>query len=753
MPSGTTRKTQRSAPAKKTGGRSRQQPPAPQPVLDDDSRHEIVGILLAAFAVALGIAVYTSTSGVIPEAVSGLLRAGFGIGAYAIPVLVILWAVTFFVSSIRIDELRVGLGLGLFLIAVLGAVAIGNEPAVQWEPGTVVASGGYVGGAVAWALRGLLGAPIAYVISSALALVGLVVAGLSITEVLDSVRDFFRRPAEEPAPVLSAGRRRAAKTIPLQDFEDEDRLEPVTSSRPAERSRRGVKAPDPQASRPTLPAPASVAPRALEGFELPGLAKLTRTPDSAAAHRASEKELRHTASLIEQTFATFDIPARVVNWIPGPTVTMFEVEIAKGVKVNRVTSLSDDLALSLAAPTIRILAPIPGKSYVGVEVPNAGRATVTLGDVLHSGLVADPRPLMLAIGKDVAGENVAADLASMPHLLIAGSTGTGKSVCINSLIMSILMRATPAEVRLILIDPKRIELNLYNGVPHLYVPVVTEAKEAASALHWAVGEMENRLKKLQKAGARNISQYNAAIRDGKGAEGATELPYLVIIIDELADLMMIAAKEVEDAICRIAQLARAAGIHLIVATQRPSTDIITGLIKANITNRIAFAVSSGIDSRVILDQPGAEKLIGLGDMLFSTPAWPKPHRIQGAYVSEEEINAVVEHVKAQAEPDYHEEILHLKVTGSTGSLDSDADDDPLVWEAADIVVTSGMGSTSLLQRRLKVGYARAGRIMDMLEAKGIVGQPDGSRPREVLVDVGELESLKHFEREERADDE
>lgn len=753
MPSGTTRKTQRSAPAKKSGGRSRQQAPAPSPVLDDESRHEIVGILLAAFAVALGIAVYTSTSGVVPEAVSGLLRAGFGVGAYAIPVLVILWAVTFFLSSIRIDELRVGLGLAIFLIAVLGAVAIGNEPAIQWGRETVVASGGYVGGAVAWALRGLLGAPIAYVVSSALALVGLVIAGLSITEVLETVKGFFSRPVEEPAPALATGRRRAAKTVPLQDFEAEDRLETVTSSRPAERPRRGAKTPDPQASRPTLPAPASVAPRALEGFELPGLAKLTRTPDSAAAHRASEKELRHTASLIEQTFATFDIPARVVNWIPGPTVTMFEVEIAKGVKVNRVTSLSDDLALSLAAPTIRILAPIPGKSYVGVEVPNAGRTTVTLGDVLHSGLVADPRPLMLAIGKDVAGENVAADLASMPHLLIAGSTGTGKSVCINSLIMSILMRATPAEVRLILIDPKRIELNLYNGVPHLYVPVVTEAKEAASALHWAVGEMENRLKKLQKAGVRNISQYNAAIRDGKGAEGAAELPYLVIIIDELADLMMIAAKEVEDAICRIAQLARAAGIHLIVATQRPSTDIITGLIKANITNRIAFAVSSGIDSRVILDQPGAEKLIGLGDMLFTTPAWPKPHRIQGAYVSEEEINAVVEHVKGQAEPDYHEEILHLKVTSATGSLDSDEDDDPLVWEAADIVVTSGMGSTSLLQRRLKVGYARAGRIMDMLESKGIVGQPDGSRPREVLVDVGELEALKHFEREERADDE
>jgi S-DNA-T family DNA segregation ATPase FtsK/SpoIIIE len=366
--------------------------------------------------------------------------------------------------------------------------------------------------------------------------------------------------------------------------------------------------------------------------------------------------------------------------------------------------------------------------------------------------VADPRPLLLAIGKDVSGESVAADLASMPHLLIAGSTGTGKSVCINALIMSLLMRATPAEVRLILIDPKRIELNLYNGVPHLYVPVVTEAKEAASALHWAVGEMDARLKKLQKAGARNIAQYNTAVRTGKAPEGAEELPYLVIIIDELADLMMVAAKEVEDSICRIAQLARAAGIHLIVATQRPSTDIITGLIKTNITNRIAFAVGSGIDSRVVLDQPGAEKLVGLGDMLFSTPAWPKPKRIQGAFVSEDEINSVVEHVKAQAEPDYHEEILHLKVTHQTGSLESDEDDDPLLWDAADIVITSGMGSTSLLQRRLKVGYARAGRIMDMLESKGVVGPPDGSRPREVLVDVEELESLKLFERQERDDD-
>jgi S-DNA-T family DNA segregation ATPase FtsK/SpoIIIE len=432
---------------------------------------------------------------------------------------------------------------------------------------------------------------------------------------------------------------------------------------------------------------------------------------------------------------------------------MFEIEIAPGVKVNRVTALSDDLALALAAPTVRILAPIPGKSLIGIEVPNERRSTITLGDVLGDAVIADRSPLMLGIGKDVAGESVVVDLAKMPHLLIAGSTGTGKSVCINALLMSILMRATPAEVRLILIDPKRIELSLYNGLPHLYVPVVTESKEAASALAWAVTEMDIRLKKLQKAGARNIGAYNAIAAEGKLPDGLEEMPYIIIVIDELADLMMVAAREVEDSIVRLAQLARAAGIHLIVATQRPSTDIITGMIKTNITNRIAFAVSSGVDSRVILDQSGAEKLVGLGDMLFSTPAWVKPKRIQGAFVAEDEIEAVVGHLKQQAEPDYHEEILHLKLAANGGGIDhGEGDDDPLIWEAADIVLTSGMGSTSLLQRRLKVGYARAGRIMDMLEAKGVVGAPDGSRPREVLFDIEDLESLKAFERDDSARD-
>ncbi|MDZ4654541.1 MAG: DNA translocase FtsK 4TM domain-containing protein [Coriobacteriia bacterium] len=727
--------------AKTTKGGSRRKPVEPPPVLDAESRHEIIGIVTCALAVALAIAVLSGSQDVVPRAVATALKLGFGVGAYAIPVAALLLGVSFFVRAVRIDETRVGIGLALILLAGISLVAVATPEATQWTDLELTARGGYVGGGIAWGLRTLLGPAIAYVALAAVMLVGLVFAGMSISELVERATFMVRGDAEEPPFAEDTRRHRASKTVPLEEFAAEE--DAARADKPARnRSAR----PDLEAVRPTVPTAGPIAPRRLEGFELPPISALRRSPESAASHRASERELKHTAGIIEQTLATFDISARVIDWISGPTVTLFEVELAKGIKVNRITSLADDLALALAAPTIRILAPIPGKSYVGIEVPNAGRTTVTLGDVLAGAPMNDPNPLLLAIGKDVSGDQITADLAAMPHLLIAGSTGTGKSVCINALITTIMMRATPAEVRLILIDPKRIELNLYNGVPHLYVPVVTEAKEAASALYWAVSEMDARLKKLQKAGVRNIAQYNANVHDGKAPEDAEELPYLIIVIDELADLMMVAAREVEDSICRIAQLARAAGIHLIVATQRPSTDIITGLIKTNITNRIAFAVGSSIDSRVVLDQSGAEKLVGLGDMLFSTPAWPKPKRIQGAYVSEDEINAVVEHLKNQAEPDYHEEILQLKVTpGARGGGTGD-DDDPLIWEAADIAVTSGMGSTSLLQRRLKVGYARAGRIMDMLEAKGIVGPPDGSRPREVLVDVEDLESIKSFDR-------
>jgi len=701
---------------------------------------DIWGIALTVLALAVGISVFVRGEAPVPQALATLLGVLVGVGRFVVPVVLVAWAISIIFDRAEVNEFAVGGGLGLAFLAIItmfsAAVPIGES---FWARDVLIDHGGYLGGGVAWAMQ-WLGSPITYVVLSGMLVIGLVLAtGMHLADAWHRVAGLFVRPdrLEEPRP-LRRELRPGAKTLPLRDLDADGAAQ--TAAAPS-RARR-----DPEAERRTLPTPRVATPRRTEGFELPSVSMLRTTPASAAGARASDKELKATATLIEQTLATFDIPARVENWIPGPTVTQFEVKIAKGVKVNRVTALSDDLALALATPTVRVLAPIPGKSLIGIEAPNSVRGTVTLGDVLVGNPVPETSPLMLAIGKDVAGERIVLDLAGMPHLLIAGSTGTGKSVCINALLVSIIMRSTPDEVRLILIDPKRIELSLYNGVPHLYVPVVTEAKEAASALAWAVSEMDGRLKRLQKAQARNIAMYNAMAEGGTLPEGMEAMPYIVIVIDELADLMMVAAREVEDSICRLAQLARAAGIHLIVATQRPSTDIITGLIKTNITNRIAFAVSSGIDSRVILDTIGAEKLVGLGDMLLSTPSLAKPKRIQGAYVSEDEIHAVVDHLKKQAEPEYHEEILHLKIAAAGGGLDGGGDDDPLVWEAADITVTTGFGSTSTLQRRLKVGYARAGRIMDMLEQKGIVGPPNGSKPRDVLVDIEELESIKAFER-------
>lgn len=493
----------------------------------------------------------------------------------------------------------------------------------------------------------------------------------------------------------------------------------------------------------------TATPQPQAGFELPDMS-LLNTSKGSTATKESEASLRSTGLLLQETLADFGVNADVVGWVHGPTVTLFKVDLPSGVRVNRVSNLTDDIALALAAPGVRIFAPIPGTNYVGIEVPNKKRETVLLGDVLKD---APKGPLQVAIGRDVEGNSIVSNLATMPHLLIGGTTGSGKSVSINGMIMSILMRATPSEVRMIMIDPKRVEFTPYNGIPHLYVPVVTEAKEAASALSWAVAEMERRLKVFSGIGARNIGQYNAKVQQGLelNNEPAKEMPYIVIIIDELADLMMNVGKEVEFSISRLAQLARAAGIHLIVATQRPSTNVVTGLIKANITNRIAFNVASGIDSRVILDTPGAENLIGLGDLLLSKPELAKPQRIQGCFVSEDEIAAVVEKLKSQGEPDYHNDILKTNLItlgdsspdGSGGTAHSS--DDPLVWEAAEIVVSAGVGSTSNLQRRLSVGYSRAGRIMDLLEAKGIVGPQNGSKPREVLVDALELETIKAFE--------
>ena len=498
---------------------------------------------------------------------------------------------------------------------------------------------------------------------------------------------------------------------------------------------------------------------ARRGVELPPMSLLRHNPKSSHS-TSSEHELEQTAQNLQATLTEFGLHSRVVGWIAGPTVTTFKVQPGEGERVNRIMNLEDDIALSLATTSVRIFAPIPNTSLVGIEIPNQTRQVVALGDVLA---YAKGNVLELAIGRDSEGSPVVADLAKMPHLLIAGTTGSGKSVMINTIIMSILMRATPEDVRLIMVDPKRVELSGYNGLPHLYVPVVTEPKQAASALQWGVAEMERRLKIFERIGVRNIGTFNArqAAGDFESYDNPpAKMPFMVIIIDELSDLMMVAGKDVEASIVRIAQLGRAAGIHLIVATQRPSSDVVTGLIKANITNRIAFNVATGIDSRVIIDQMGAEKLIGLGDMLFSKVDWGKPKRIQGCFVSDDEINQAVDFYKEQGDPDYHEEILSAitpaagapHAANSPSGSGAASEDDPLVWDAAQIVVDTGIGSTSGLQRRLKVGYARAGRIMDMLEEKGIVGPPDGSKPRDVLIDAETLDELKGLEAQMSQDD-
>lgn len=579
----------------------------------------------------------------------------------------------------------------------------------------------------------------------------------------------------DAAVTRQLGAQKTGGLVPIQapdprevaEVEDISAVEPAAPmTRKLGRRRQAAEAAEREAAK-TKPVSKKTAPKkkkeapaqpvSKDGFQLPPMNLLAT---GGARRGSTEEELREVAAELQGTLEDFGVMASVVGWVEGPTVTLFKVDLPSGVRVSKVTNLTDDIALALAAPGVRIFAPIPGTNYVGIEVPNRNRQMVYLPDVLAA---AGPGPLQVAIGEDVEGHAIVHDLAKMPHVLIAGTTGSGKSVEVNSMIMSILMRATPAEVRFIMVDPKRVEFAPYEGIPHLYVPVVTECREASSALSWAVAEMERRLKMFSKCGVRNIITFNEKARAAQAADEAAEkrgeeppenpygepIPYIVIVIDELADLMMNVGKEVEFSISRIAQLARAAGIHLIIATQRPSTNVVTGLIKANITCRIGLTVASGIDSRVILDSTGAENLIGMGDMLLAKPEYPKPIRIQGPYIPDDEIAAVVAHLKSQGEPEYHSEILKTNVvtlgdSSPSGEGGSEADD-PLLWEAADVVVSSDLGSTSNLQRRLKVGYARAGRIMDQLEEKGIVGPANGSRPREVLVDQMELETLKAFE--------
>ncbi|MBR3755500.1 MAG: DNA translocase FtsK [Firmicutes bacterium] len=452
--------------------------------------------------------------------------------------------------------------------------------------------------------------------------------------------------------------------------------------------------------------------------------------------------LKQKAAKLEETLHNFKVDARVVQVTQGPAVTRYEIQPNIGVKVSKIVNLADDIALNLEAKSIRIEAPIPGKAAVGIEIENENINMVTLREIIDSAAFKDAKSkITFAVGKDIAGNAIVADLKSMPHLLIAGSTGSGKSVCINSIITSILYKANPDEVKLVLIDPKVVELGNYNGIPHLLIPVVTEPTKAAAALNWAVAEMTDRYKKFAEAQVRDLESYNDTMRI-QGEEDEI-LPQIVIIIDELADLMMAAPSQVEESICRLAQMARAAGMHLIVATPRPSVDIITGVIKANIPSRIAFAVSSQFDSRTILDMSGAEKLVGKGDMLFNPLGMGKPVRVQGTFVSDSEVHHVIEHVKSQVEEvSYSGDVLH---TIEKGNLPEGKDDDgdELLAEAIQCVVAAGQASVSMLQRRFRIGYNRAARIVDMMEARGIVGPQDGSRPRQVLMTEEELEQLKN----------
>ncbi len=806
----------KAAPARQqraASARPRQAAPAQgpaEPLLDERSRRDIAGVVCAVAALALFIVAAMPEAGIVTKWLSAALHIGFGIGAYILPVVLALVAVSLFASRIgeRLST-RVAVGLLLLFFSILVLLALfspnvesGNLSALFIEE-NLRSQGGYIGALVAWVLLTLFGQVVSAVIMGGVVIIALIVIGFSVNGLVEKIQskraafstarakeetDLSAAPAAPYAAKQATKRRRPVKTtrmgsaldplptseaatqqIPLDDPHATQVLDPAPA-----RSRRtaAASAPVPAATQSLTRklgskraqelshqkaaraskrkvVPQGAVPHPSEGFVLPD-PSILRHSDQQANDKETEETLRETAALLQDTLSDFGVDAKVVGWAAGPTVTLFKVSLPSGVRVSRVTNLTDDIALAMASQGVRIFSPIPGTNYVGIEVPNVHRRTVLLGDVLPA---AGKGPLEVAIGEDVEGHPIVSDLARMPHLLIGGTTGSGKSVSINGMIMSILMRATPAEVRFIMIDPKRVEFTPYNGIPHLYVPVVTECKEAASALSWAVAEMERRLKVFAKVGARNIGQYNAKAQKGMmiGDEEAAELPYIVIVIDELADLMMNVGKEVEMSISRLAQLARAAGIHMIVATQRPSTNVVTGLIKANITNRIALSVASGIDSRVILDTTGAENLIGNGDMLVSKPEYPRPQRFQGCYVSDEEINAVVEHLKAQGEPEYHQEILKTNVI-SLGDTEPDGSggragggDDPLLWEAAEIVVNTGLGSTSNIQRRLKVGYSRAGRIMDMLEEKGVVGPPNGSKPREVLVnDTVELETIRAF---------
>ncbi|MGB9887048.1 MAG: DNA translocase FtsK [Moorellales bacterium] len=727
----------------------------PQPVASG-RRHEIAGVLLLTLALLAMVSLVlggdrpfwsTYRLGITGKILEEALRSLAGRGRYGVPLLLALLAVKVMREreGLRLSGRDWGLLLAyLVLLTGLHLPWAGVDPLVAGVAGE---GGGALGGLLVLGLGRAFGILGTYLVLAALGLIAfLLVTDLSLVQGATALgrrlgrlgprlRERLERFLfeEEVAPIEEPKPKATRKESPPRHQDRE--------AKPAPELVRPVPAKPPEASEPepgeeeTSPLVVVPSTGGSEGpeegretesdpFLLPPLSLLRRAPK--ARNLSLNREVYDKAQLLEQTLENFGVSVKVTQISCGPTVTRYEVQPAPGVKVSRIISLGDDIALSLAASGVRIEAPIPGKAAVGIEVPNREVAVVHLREVLESQeFQQSSSKLTIALGKDIAGRPVVADLAKMPHLLIAGATGSGKSVCLNGLICSLLFKAKPSELKLLLIDPKMVELTAYNGIPHLLAPVLTDAKKAAAALRWMTTEMDNRYARFAAAGVRDLRRFNRTQR----LTGRKPVPYIVVIIDELAELMMVAPAEVEDSICRLAQKARAAGIHLVVATQRPSVDVITGLIKANIPSRIAFAVSSQTDSRTILDLGGAEKLIGRGDMLFLPVGAAKPIRVQGAYVSDREVQNVVNFLRQQALPEAEPEMV-LPESPESGRAE---EEDELLPQAVRVVLESGQASISMLQRRLRIGYARAARLIDIMEARGMVSGQDGAKPRSVLI--------------------
>jgi S-DNA-T family DNA segregation ATPase FtsK/SpoIIIE len=759
---------------------------------------DIQGVFLALFAVVLALGIWLEDGGRLGGFFALLFRGLFGYGAYAVPLLIGGLALALFWRPAAKDDMvagRVTIGLLAVLVGGLGLLHLARgAPPASSAPAVLQESGGLVGAIIAAPLARLLSTWGAATLFAGLLFLGTLIStrtsvaavGRGIGSVGRLAGSALTAPPKPPPPPpappevvepVDSGeappkRRGRKKAEPPPEPDPDDTIEvvvgkPVPDAAGAREADLRVEERDEAAA---LKAPPPIAPADLPGagdavqlamtLRAKAGGAYTNPPESLLrqghARPVDPRRLDEIQKILENTLKQFEVDAKVPRYTRGPTVTRYEVELGPATKVARVIGLSHDIAYALASPDVRIIAPIPGKSAIGIEVPNRDRELVTLGDILGKIGKDDGRhPLTVALGKDIGGEPVLTNLADMPHVLIAGSTGAGKSVCLNVLVTSLLMRNPPEEVRLILIDPKRVELTSYENVPHLITPVVTHPKRASEALAWAVREMELRLETLAIAGVRNIAAYNKGAKEGTlpplpsaglddegrpdGEQQRPTLPYIVVVIDELSDLMMVAPRDVEDAICRIAQMARAVGIHLVVATQRPSVDVVTGLIKANIPSRIAFMVASAQDSRVILDAGGADKLVGHGDMLYLPGGTSKPRRVQGAFITEKEVEAVVAYCKAQQQATYQPGVV---AEGRSASEDDDGDEDPLLTQAMEIVVRSGLGSTSMLQSKMKVGFSRARRIMDQLEERGVVGPSEGSKPRDVLMTVEELGQLR-----------